>query len=627
MKVTFDKLHRLETPQLTLCNPGSVCRFDEKFGGTLTNVVGILSNTTDEELILNFNESSELNFRIHKPRRERTEEQAHVDRLYAAIQPRRLIFVADIGFFKIKDVNDGHEEGKAFKDVSAKSCEIELQDKMLLYIENGTYQFVDLLERIVATLAGWTIGHIDDVVATRYRTFENVSEEQNVLAFMMEEMQDSYDCIFIFDTISRIINVYSKNNCIINTDIYLTKEDLVNKLDISENSEELYTAISVFGSDGLTINPINPLGGNVIYDFSHYLDWMSSELSMRVISWSELVEKVKDEYYNNNLKYYELLEEQSMVLAEIDKEIIQMSLYSKCKQNIEDEDTSEFVAEYNESLKQYGGEEIPIYEEISETMQAIDDLISEITIDYNNNRDRLSEINNALTDYQNAISSIQDAVSIETYFTEQEYQELANYIFEGSYRDDNIITTTEMSYTEKFAQMKVLYDRAKARLDVVSQPTQEFSLDVQNFFFSKKFERMSEQLETGCLINVRIKEGDIASLFLSSFTINYHDRSLSMTFGNRFNKFTPKALFDSALGSVKKSANTINRVKDILYPIKNGQVDNIQEALDNVFDLIYPINTVYTSVSPKQPEPMSILGNWEKLESSSEGLYQWRRIQ
>ena len=136
-----------------------------------------------------------------------------------------------------------------------------------------------------------------------------------------------------------------------------------------------------------------------------------------------------------------------------------------------------------------------------------------------------------------------------------------------------------MSYTEKFAQMKTLYDRALKQLQKISSPTQEFSIDAESFIFAKEFSKWSEQLETGCLINVEIEQDDVAQLFLSSMTVNYDDHNLSFTFGNRFNKFDSKSLFDNVLGNISKTANSLNYVKDILYPIKSGQFDKMQETL------------------------------------------------
>lgn len=145
--------------------------------------------------------------------------------------------------------------------------------------------------------------------------------------------------------------------------------------------------------------------------------------------------------------------------------------------------------------------------------------------------------------------------------------------------------TDVMSYEEKFEQMKILYDRAEARLKKLSKPTQEFDVDVESFVFLKEFEKWSEQLETGCLINVELDTDDIASLFLSNITVNYDDHSLSLTFGNRFNKFDPKSLFDDVLGEISKSANSIGFIKDILYPIKSGEFNNVKNALQTSRDI------------------------------------------
>ncbi len=91
---------------------------------------------------------------------------------------------------------------------------------------------------------------------------------------------------------------------------------------------------------------------------------------------------------------------------------------------------------------------------------------------------------------------------------------------------------------------------------------------------------MERAAETGCIINVELESDDVASLFLSNITVNYDDHTLSMTFGNRFNRFDPKSLFENMLGDISKSANTLDYVKDIIYPIKNGQLGAFQEQLN-----------------------------------------------
>lgn len=305
MIVKYDSLNRLETPNFILCNPGS--RYNN---GVLTNVIGGITDTEAEEIVFNFNETSELNMRVNRIQRGDKDADEYTKKIYRALQNRRLIFIDDIGYFVITGVNDNYDGSKHYKDISAKSVDIELAQKMIPYIPNGTYRFTTdaaggdakgILETIVETLPLWTIGDVDTNIESKYRTFEDVDISTNCLSFMLENLQDAYECIFIFDCINRTINVYVQNDYVRKTDIHITKDDLINELDISENSEDIYTAISVMGDENATISAINPLGSNVIYKFDYYLSWMSDGLREEVKTWQgkEVVICSKSELQTN----------------------------------------------------------------------------------------------------------------------------------------------------------------------------------------------------------------------------------------------------------------------------------------------------------------------------------------
>ena len=576
MKVRFDSLNRFEVPKFYVCNPG--CTYDN---GILSSTLGALSDTTDEELVLNFNTTSELNFRLNKIRREDPEENAYVTKLYRSIQNRRLIFIEDVGFFVIRDVTDGYENGLHYKDVRAESCEYEISQKTLPYIEDGTYKFEDLLELIVSSLPLWKIDAVNLDVAAKWRTFEDVNIEANALGFLLEDMQNAYECIFEFDTINRLINVYDQNYFVEQTNIHITKDDLIESIEINENSDNLYTAISVQGNDYLNISPVNPLGGNVIYNFDYYLDWMSPALSNKVTSWKNLVKSKETVYYDLNRQYYNKLTNQSSSTADIEMLNIQLEMYRRMRDNIVAESSTATVESYNEVIIKNGGVPVGINNELMGTLDEIDRLISEVKAKIETAQNALGSIGSSVDSLIAQINGIRNEVDILKYFTEDEYVELSNYIFEGNYTDEYITVTESMTYDERFEQMKTLYDRAVGRLSRISEPTQEFSIDVDNFLFVKEFSEWSDQLRTGCLINVELETDDIAALFLSNFTVNYDDKELSMTFGNRFNRFDPKAMFNNVLGDIKKSANSLNYVKEILYPVKNGEFNAMREAIES----------------------------------------------
>ena len=590
MIVRYSSLNRLEKPKFTLCNPGSVYN-----NGLLTNMVDMLVDSEAEEIVFNFNATSELNLRVNRIRRESAEDNDRVFAIYKAIQNRRLLFMDDIGYFMITNVEDGFDGKIHYKDVKAKSIDIEIAQKMVPYIENGTYRFASdetgtkkgILETIVETLPLWTIGEVDESVAEKYRTFEDVDTSLNCLTFLLQNVQDAYECIVIFDNINRTINVYAQDNYVRETEVHITKEDLINSLDITENADDLYTAVTVLGNDNITISAINPIGSNTLYDFSYYYDWMPEGLGEKVRAWQEAVDAERQSYYDLNLVYYKQLAEVANMEMEIDKYDIQITMYTRCRNNIVADPTTreKMIESYNTVIVENGGAAITVYSEVSDTLACIDNLIAECESHQGNVRTELDRAEANIATYLNDIQEVHSRLSIMSYFTEDEYTELCHYIYEGSYSDDYVVITDIMTYEEKFNQMKTLYDRAMAQLMRVSKPTQEFNVDVENFIFIKEFAKWSEQLETGCLINVELSTNDIASLFLSNITLNYEDHKLTMTFGNRFNKFDTKSLFNDVLGKITKSANTLSYIKEILYPIKNGEFNAMKEALQTSRDL------------------------------------------
>lgn len=588
MIVRYSSLNRFEKPKLTLCNPGSVYN-----DGLLTKVVGILVDTDSEEIVFNFNATSELNFRIYRVIRESQDDNAHTYNLYRAVQNRRLIYIEDVGYFMITNIEDGFDGYSHYKDVVAKSVDIEIAMKMVPFVADGTYKFTSddtgtnkgILETVVETLPLWTIAHVDDVVADRWRTFESVDVSLNCLSFMLNNLQDAFECIFVFDNITRTISVYDQANYVRQTNVHITKRDLINSMEITENADDLYTAISVVGGDNITISAINPLGTNVIYDFSHYLSWMTDGLRDKVSAWQSAVAESLAPYYDLNLDYFEKMSEMSNIQMEVEMLEAQIKMYTRCRNNIVAGNSMELVSSYNEAIAEAGGEQITIHDSIASTLSEIDNLVAECESKKENCVANAESLQVTIDSVVSQVDEIREALSITTYFTEEEHTELCNYIFEGNYSDEYVVITDVMTYSEKFSQMKILYDRAASQLSRVSRPTQEFSVDVENFIFIKEFENWSEQLETGCLINVEIDVGDIAALFLSNMTINYDDHSLRMTFGNRFNKFDPKSLYNDVLGKITKSANTLGYIKDTIYPIKNGEFNSMKEALQTARNL------------------------------------------
>ena len=585
MIARFDKFSRFERPLFHLCNPGA-----KYVDGQLTNCLGILNDTSDEELELNFNAVSTLSFRLHKHEYEDAEQDAHFANLFDSMQNRRVLYLDDIGFFVITNVTYGYEDGETYKDIEASSAEIEMQDKKLPFIENGTYRFDEIFKMVTDTLPMWQTGRVDTAVLNKYRTFEDIDTDQNVLAFLLEDMQTAYECIFVFDITNRIVDVYDQHTYANETSIIITKSDLIDSVEIEESSDDLYTALSVFGDSDLSIAAVNPLGTITMYNFDHYLSWMPPALRDKVKAWQDLVR-----YYanvdgttpdkDNYPKLGELYAEQYVAFIDADSEVekinIHLEMYQRCYDNVAATGNS-LVPSYNKYIEAADGEPIPEdIEDIVELQRVIKGMISDAkTALAAAEQDRTAKEAAADATWEKMME-VNRVVDITTYFTHDEYAELSSYISEGTYTDEYVTVTDDMDYKEQYEQLRTLYYRALDQLEKISQPTQEFSIDVENFLFEKDFSHMSEQLETGCIINVELEDGDIAPLFLTAITVNYEDLELSLTFGNRFCRFDPQAMFKDVLGNVKRSANSIEYMKEVLAPVRDGTLDRMKQALQD----------------------------------------------
>lgn len=592
MYIKFDSFKKREPLTLILCNPGSVY---DPITGTPSKMVGILTNSSDEELCINFNSTSTLSFRLWSLDDTTIEHTDELKKLYDGVLNRRSVFVKGYGYFVITNVVVGMDEaGQHYKDVEATSVEVEIENKNIPYIEDGTYRFEALLETLVSDLPLWTIGDIPNSISTLYRSFEDVSTDLNILSFMLENMQDAYECIFLFDPIRRIINIYDQNDYLIRSDIHITKDDLVKSFEISEGSEDLYTALNVTGENGdTTVAGITPIGTSTLYRFDYYLSWMSEELAQAVKAWEGSVNSMMEsesDFQKLVDNYYTSLTDTSIASSDMQAKKTLLDMYQRCHDNVVAEANDSDVGAYNDVIIENGGEaistqtikpsdpEYPSY--IQNLISAIDGYIITAQENYDAAVEKYDELLAKTEAYKTSLESVRGTYAPKVYFSESQYAELLNYIYEGSYSDDYVVTTDTMSYIEKLDQARTMYQRAVGVLKKASEPTREYALNVDNFLFVKDFEFLTEDFSVGSVMNVELEDGSVDTLFLTNVTINYDDSTLSLTFGNRYNKYDTKSLFENVLGSVSKSANTIDYLKDTIYPIKNGGLESsVKEAV------------------------------------------------
>ncbi len=564
MLAQFDSFGNFEIPQITLCNPDG-------------RALGILSNLSDRKMNIRFNDLSDLSFTIR-----RGTEDCRCP-VYEQVEPFRYLLLEDIGYFVITDVSESEEGGEAFKTVEASSCEYELNHIQLDYYE-GTYGFYSsapqektdsLMTLIMEKLPSWRLdtGSIPSDVAARFRTFDTT--DQTVYSFFMTEMEEAYECLFEFDILERVIRVYDRYQYDNRTDICLSTEDVLKGLTLRTKSDEIKTALTVKGGNGLDILSVNPLGTNMIYNFSYYAtpDWMDDALIAKVQKWQADVAA--------------FAEEETGVFPQ---KRAQINAIQSRKADKEGE-----ITRLKQDLTNLQTQQSAIISEPAEQAQKNANLAS-VRTKINAAKSALSSAESALASIEaelkaanTGLKALQDQIALNAVFTPAEMEVLSRFIQQGAYTEENITRQDNMSYEEVQAQALELYKKAQSLLNTISTPRYEYSVETGSFIFQKEFAHLTNQLHSGCLIDIRLSEDDIASLLLLEMAVDYDGKGLSLTFGNRYKLSDPSALFNDLVGgSVAKTASTVEYLRNTFdFKQQRDELSELQKLKDESINLTH----------------------------------------
>lgn len=598
----FDKFNRFEKPTLTLCNPGS---YITKTGADiyLNHSVGNLAYAKNIGATINFGSYSELNLTL----------PYHTESydLYNGAEIGRYIYASDIGYFIINSVNDNLSISGREKEISCLSVERELEEFSAPFFKAGVYPLLDsddkegLIDLSLAGCPGWTLVHIDETVEARSRYFEMI-DEKSVYEFFMNDIQESYDCVIEYDIMYRTISIYDKALYALQhmTDIRLSKANVLKELTITQTWDDLYTALNVTGDEDMNIRRVNPTGTNIIYNFDARLSWMSPELRDAVERWSAKIKSVEGEYVDGeyiegeyvrlNREYYNAYLQASEYQMNIDRIDEQIGIYKTCRDSILLDALS--PARWMSFAKQLITAGVP-----SETIDmtsvitlvAVTAQLAGLQIQKINAKKDLEKHQADVNESYNQIKAIQEACSLDVtardingnpIFTEELLRELSSYIKQADFEDENITKTDIMSQSEIFDQCVMLMRRAKAQLEKVSTPCRKFDMNTESFIFSDIFKDYTEQLVGGCIINVEVEEDVFDQLNLLTLDVDFEDKVISFTFGNRYNKYDPKSLFDDVFSTVSKSAATLKFVTDIMDDM-NTQLNSASKWIENALTL------------------------------------------
>ena len=522
----FDYFGKQEKPSITLCNPG---------GSQLYS----LNNCFDTEIILRWLSQSEFTFSFP-----RTVNGVTLP-AYDLIEGKRLVLVDGIGYFVIYEVSDESQEGSQIKTATCLSLEYELVSKRINSF-SGTYRFYNpdnpsdsttLIGAVFALVPSWTIVSIDSSLNDIYRTFS--TDDTNVYTFLVEEVHDAYGCNFIFDFLNRTVSILSVDVIMPETDIFLSFDNLIHNTSYEEVSNEITTCMFCYGGGNLSIRNVNPLGTNVIYDFTYYknTNWMSQGLIDSINAWETKKASYEDEYA---ALIVSLGNNQTDLLTEQAKLVEYQSILSAHEQvRIVREQAGMDTVDID-AMIQIDNENIAVQALI---VSGFTDVIEGVTT-------RLSEINDAL-DLENTDN-----------FSVVNLAELRSFMYENTYQNDNIIITDLMTPTEIQEQSSKLYEDSLEALARASVPRYKIEISAVNFLALQEYLPFINALKLGHQITVDSGKGYFIDAILTEYTFSYDDpENFEIILSNRQRSDSDGFIFSDFIGkSISTSTTVINNI-------------------------------------------------------------------
>ena len=416
MVIDFSKVSLKEKPVLILRN----------LDGTAIQTLGYAFNVNVEIL---YNEVSTLTFDL--PSRVSNVNTPH----YNDVVGMRIIDLKDWGQFVLIDPEESSDGIRKIKSCKAYSLEYEFAKKNIT-LENGTYNFWNplspedtIIGRILEKFSDWSVGNIDQSLVGKYRTFEVIDDK--VYNFIKSNVQETYGCIFEFDTYKRTINVVStatSDDIEPPRPIYLSSERLVKEIKISEDSDSIITCLDVSGGDGVSIRSVNPTGTNKIYNLDYFMNDtnFSTDFIKKWRAWENDCEQRKDHYFNTTMEYNlqiaRLVAEQA-ALTDLKGELtslenVQATIIQGIAQNLKKQSDLDNINADIKAMKRKIKKKESLIEDINEDIKTL--LAS--------------------------LSNVNSILSMKNYFTDKELSILKKYFIEDSLQDESFVAASAATY-------------------------------------------------------------------------------------------------------------------------------------------------------------------------------------
>lgn len=541
------------------------------------NYIGELTNVNSLKVKRLFNGINEVEFVIYEYENDERNE------FYDDILEKKLIEVQYMGWFEINQATPTLDEGSPieYKSVKAVSLESKLINKNIDDI-NGVFALYDVIDtsksllHIISSLTNWSIGHVDNELIGKKRTFS--IDTARIYNLLTTDISKSFECIFKFNTYEKTINAYVAEDYGKLTDIVIHGSNVLKSYNRVANGDDIVTRIKVVGGDGLDIRSVNPSRTNYLTNISYFLNekWMSRGLIDAYDNYNNAYHDSMSSYITNR----DLLKSKYQELNALNVQLRNIEMLKKQQEEIQ-----------GTHIQMHGGTppiNTPEYEMYLQATNNIALYITQIV-------DKKVEINSKqaeIDSVQDMLESISETIKMENYFTTEQLDELDEFLIESDTYEDSTFTITDIMTDAEVIDMKIeLMNNGNNELKKVSRPQFTDSITINNLFnmidnadSPISYKELIEDMEEGNLITIIFRDDYYVTARLMQMDIDFDNlKDINVVFSTKSRLDTAEDQLSEMIANADKSSRVISLAK-IGYDEASKQRNTVREFMNGALD-------------------------------------------
>ena len=479
--------------------------------------------------------------------------------LYMLVRHERLITVNGKEVYIIRSINNVSGNYKNItaesREVILKKIDLKFEDIGLMLNsseeENGIYSLNDYMYEET----GWRFGHIDtkvefqeDGTTSKMRWQESI--EGYWYEYLTNTVAEQFECIVIFDTYNKLVNLYDIDSFGGGIKICLSNDNYVRSLEQQTSSSDIVTRLRLVGNEGITINDTNPSNVDYLENYSYFIEnqEMSNELINALDKFNEVV-NIRAAEWNRLIDFKN---EKSKVL--LDKKMDMLELISNIK--------------YYESLK--------VAYEASNDIDNMALAMSELTklrdkevlfdIDITSLEDEIELLDNSINEIivlcQKPTATDMDGNPI---FNEVLLNELKDFTYTDTFSDDSYLDIND------------LVSVGRRILEIKCKPTSTWDIDVVDFtsrIIDNNFrQHFNGILQLGDIIILEDSDGNEEFVFLVGYSKDFKSSDMSLVLSNKKVDRNDLLRISDLFTDAKKTAKLLNSKRYLFVKQEKNRIN------------------------------------------------------